>query len=115
MKTRTDPTKIMHGLLQEINRMALQYVEAAAREILVSSPELSEFVMGMGAWFFTYKLGVVFSDGLKVTKGNDILYGPDRYPRLLPVVQFMNEWDSLLGLTGNPTRFTAKGKKRTGW
>ena len=81
--------------------LALNLVEARARRILMENSDMGEFIMGMGTWMFTLK------------KRNANVDGDD--PRLKPIDEVMIEWDRDLGISGIPTRFTAKGKTRRNW
>ena len=78
--------------------LALTIVEAKARRILAHHRNLDEFVMAMGTYTFTDK------------NGNSVDY---RY--LEPFDKFMREWNDCFNLTGEPMRFTAKGKYRRDW
>lgn len=77
--------------------IALDNIEHTARMILRNNPNLKEFVMGNGTFFFL-----------------------DKEDHPLPfthtkISTFIYKWDSTFKLTGNPMRFTTKGKKITNW
>lgn len=98
--------KEISRLFNEMDKLALPFVEAEARKILARHSNLDEFIMGMGRWFFTDK------------KGNHVTdtYGPPvKYVRDSKLANFISEWDELLRITGNPMRFTATGPKITNW
>ena len=79
--------------------IGLFLVEKYAREGLRDNPDLDEFVMAMGAAFFT---------------DND-----DTHVDLADVSSDLHElildWDGALKLTGEPMRFTATGPVRGEW
>ena len=81
--------------------MAMATVEKKARAILSKHPNLDEFIMAMGRWNFTYKTE------------SDSYYGQPKYMKGLD--KFINEWDDVLKLTGDPVRFTAIGETRKDW
>lgn len=95
------------GTLKDVEKLylqacetALQLIEQRARRILVQHPNLDEFVMCMGSWFFTRKNGENTLEPLGYMK---------------PLADIFDEWDNLLKLTGTPMRFTATGKTVTDW
>lgn len=73
--------------------IALEYIKYEAKRILLEHPELDEFVMGMGTYFFTDK------------NKNTISLEDLRYANNLNL--FINKWDEYLKLSGVPMRFTA--------
>ena len=96
-------------------RTALTLLEQKARHILQNNSNLDEFVMAMGGWFFTRKVGTKDHHGIVVTgeHGDDIIHEPLAY--MHPVADIINEWDEYLKLTGTPMRFTAWGPTRKDW
>jgi hypothetical protein len=95
------------ALVAEMTETALMIVEQDARVILTKHPNLNEFVMGMGGWFFTRRLVV-----------NSIIHEGDGMPYYIKesnLAECIEKWDSLLGLTGSPMRFTAEGPVVRQW
>ncbi len=80
---------------------ALALIETRARKILVSHPNLDEFVMAMGGWLFTKKnshddISTVYRERIPA------------YARTF--AEMMDEFDDMeLKVTGEPMRFTAQG------
>lgn len=85
---------------EETVKMALELLEHKARVILKAHPNLQEFVMAMGTFFFTDR------DGHPVNN-------PPWY--MQPVHDLIDDWDRRLCLTGAPMRFTATGPIRHDW
>lgn len=104
-----DPkVKAVDKFYQDASDHALAYVEQEARKILAKHPNLDEFIMCMGSYFFTRKKGKMF--------GDDAIVGtPPKYIDESPLVKFIEEWDPYLKLTGAPMRFTATGPVVTDW
>lgn len=100
-------------------KIACEIVEKMARKILSEHKELNEFVMAMGTYFFTYKSKNRKNETLSpyITKMNASFncYLVETEPFLKPLNDFINEWDSILKITGESMRFTAKGQKVTKW
>ncbi len=100
------PNKIIQKHLNIADKLAVKYVEKIAREILINNPNLKEFTMAMGSFFFSDKDGIIHSyqdEKLEKIKG---------YKKL---DDFICKWDDLLKITGTPMTFTTKGKKITNW
>jgi hypothetical protein len=96
--------------------MAAKFVEIEARKILKTHPNLDEFVMGMGGWFFTRKIGTIGRHRMKVIpEESNTIYDNPKYIEHSPLANFLGEWDSDLHITGYPMRFTATGPIRTDW
>lgn len=97
------PTKQqIYDALQVASELALEYVEQEARKILRKCTTLNEFITAMGAAFFTDKHGNSLND--------------HELPKsALELIEFIEEVDPELHLTGNPMRFTADGEKITNW
>lgn len=94
-------TRRVEDLYHRAGVLAIREVEKEARRILKSDPDLNEFVMAMGAAFFTDKNG-----------DNHQLQDIDAAEELR---DFILEWDEYLRITGVPMRFTADGDKITDW
>lgn len=115
--------KQLTTLLMEMDETALAEVERLARKILKEHQNLNEFVMGMGMWEITRKIGTRDDSGGTVVKFqtttesygliNDVVELELAY--LKPLGDFIDEWDSVLHLTGTPMRFTADGPVVTDW
>lgn len=93
--------------------LSIQLVEKLARQFLKDNSQFDEFVMAMGSWFFTYKVGVRDHNGDKVKKGNTCCH--DVLPNMKEICDFIDEWDMVLKITGYPMRFTASGNVITDW
>jgi hypothetical protein len=91
--------KQVEDFYNRADNIALHHVEALARKMLTENSKLSEFIMGMGTYYFTHI-------------GGTITYEEKYYTELS---DFIGEWDSIFKLTGNPMRFTATGQVETDW
>lgn len=80
---------------------ALGVVERMARDVLLTHPNVVEFVMAMGVYGFNDKQG----DTVNL----------DAFAYMRPLKEFIEAWDDVLKLSGTPMRFTATGDKRTEW
>lgn len=101
----------------EASDLAVMYVEQQARAILTEHPELEEFVCAMGAWFFTYKVGAVDHQGIEIEEGMSRIIDEEHvdFIRESDLSQFFADWDTVLGMSGCPMRFTATGPVVTDW
>lgn len=99
---------------QKACELAEEKVEKLARKILLKNPELHEFVMAMGDWFFTLKAQPEDEENNAIKEG-EICWDVDSDPRFTEISNFIMEWDEYLKLTGIPMRFTATGPKITDW
>lgn len=100
---------------EKAEKTASEVVEKMARKILREHPELNEFVMAMGTYFFTYKDGGNLDPiSSKMNSSYNYVYY-DTEPFLKPLNDFIGEWDSRLKITGDAMRFTANGIKVTDW
>ena len=98
----------------EACQLAFEEVKKRARIILKKRPNLDEFVMGMGAWFFTTK------DGRNTDGSVEFYNETSGYFYLFrswvqPISDIICKWDEVLKITGNPVRFTAKGPEVVNW
>ena len=116
-KSRRIPVlqKMVKRHFHTAGRCASREVLRLARKALRDHAELNEFVMSMGGWFFTLKIGEMDKMGLAVTPGNDIIHDCSDDPRFKDIEAFISEWDLDLHITGEPMRFTATGPIRTDW
>jgi hypothetical protein len=105
----------MADYYEKAEKTASEVVEKMARQILREHPELNEFVMAMGTYFFTYKEGGNLDPiSSKMNSSYNYVYY-DTEPFLKPLNDFIGEWDSRLKITGDAMRFTAKSEKITDW
>jgi hypothetical protein len=97
-------------------KIALVRVEKLARTILRNHPQYNEFVMAMGTYFFTLKGSDNNVDTItsSMNASYNYVYN-DTYKYFKPLNDFIGEWDKYLKLTGEPMRFTVKGKKVSNW
>jgi len=95
------PNKAMKQHLDAAYRIGLAEIERLARKILREHTNLDEFVMAMGGAFFVKKDGEHFHTW-------DCKY-------MGQLDRLITAWDDTLGLTGEPMRFTATGRKQTSW
>lgn len=97
------PTKQqIYDALRVASELALEYVEHEARKILRKCTTLDEFIMCMGAAFFTDKQG-------------NSLHDHEIPKTAFELIVFIEDVDSELHISGNPMRFTADGEKITNW
>lgn len=97
---------------KEAEKLASEFVEEQARAILRKHSHLHEFVIAMGAWFFTLKR----SDDRTLLPGEHaVLHDPPRYISESRLARFISEWDCYLKITGEPMRFTADGPVVREW
>lgn len=90
--------------------LACNEVERLARKILAAHPNLNEFFMMSGAYFFIHKNGdYVHPYRYKTT--NDGYCKTDTYKYFADLNRFIDKYDEKLGIRGTPMRFTAKGPK----
>jgi hypothetical protein len=84
----------------EYNAMLL--VKQIAIDILTKEPDLDEFIMCMGSWFFTYK-------------EDNTAYTDDSDSRVADMLNFINKYNEELNLTGMAIRVKADGQARFDW
>ena len=87
----------IENLLSKAEDLALKEVERIAREFLKDKPGY-EFLMCMGTYYFGFPTNI--NPPLLKCKELD---------------EFMSEWDSRLGLSGNAMRFTYDSEVVTDW
>jgi hypothetical protein len=92
--------------ISRAEKLASKTVEQKAKAILRQHPNLKEFIMGNGSWYFTDK-------NRNVKHGDNIMGDGVKYTQGLQ--NFIERWDDILHITGEPMRFTATGKKITDW
>ncbi len=96
-------------------QLGINEVERLARRILREHPNLKEFVMAMGTYFFNDKNGnIVDTLTQKMNKSYQYYY-EDTYKYFQPLNSFIAEWDEYLKLTGHAMRFTKDSQVRTDW
>lgn len=100
-KYRRVNIKESYALACHYAEMEVEYL--ARRFLKYHSKTLREFVMCMGKWHF-------------VSKDLEIIdpYETGKY-KCQELMEFIDEWDPYLKLTGFPMRFTADGEKITDW
>lgn len=100
--------KQLNEMYNKMYNIALSEVEKLARSILKKNPTLKEFVNAMGTCFFTTYEG----DTVDLWE-----YGTSNLTRksFKDLANFIDDWDSILKLTGESMRFTATGEKKTDW
>ena len=108
------------GVVAEHYQIAMdkssEVVEKMARQILIEHPELDEFIMAMGSYFFTYKDSKEHLNPTTQKMNSSYRYEyTDTEPFLKPMNDFIREWDGVLKITGDAMRFTATGDKITDW
>ena len=86
--------------------MAIVVIESEAKAILNKRPELDEFIMAMGSFFFTTKKAINSSPN-KIIDEEDL-----NEPEFYKMVWELNE---KFNCCGYPTRFTATGEKINDW
>jgi hypothetical protein len=89
-------------LYAQAESLAEKDVEFCARAILRQHPNLEEFGMGMGGWFFTRKIG-------ETIHGNSIDLTIPKY--LEGLQHLIDEYDEYFKITGWNVKFTATGPK----
>lgn len=112
------PNTELEKLLGQMDAIALKEVERLARKVLKEHPNLDEFIMCMGSYFFTYK-DKTNKDHLsgyeqRVNKSWQY-YTVDSRAYLKPLNNFISKWNEVLKITGEPMRFTAEGPIITDW
>ena len=100
-----DDSKVSEYFLKA-DKEAVDIVEKQARKALKEYPELDEFIMAQGTWFFTRK-----------NKSHDVNIYSDLtiYPLINDLYIFISKWDKSLQITGEGIRFTCEGKKIVHW
>jgi hypothetical protein len=99
------------------SQFASEFVEQEARKILVEHPELDEFVMAMGTWFFKWKIGATDNQGIVIEEWMDqnVQEGSVPFIKESVLAEFIANWDEYLKITGEPMRFTATGPVVRNW
>ena len=105
MEKYAERINVIHKNIQNANQDALYIIEKEARRILNEHDNLTEFVMTMGC--------AIFIDIDKNTHAN--YYNEQEFDYIKPLWDFIEQFDNILHLTGNPMRFTATGPKITDW
>lgn len=98
------PSNKIQKLVDEARDLALNYVEEQARKILRQHPNLTEFVMAMGSCTFS-----------TVINGREDNLGLEDRAYFKPLQDFIWEWNDILGILGEPMRFTADGPVIREW
>lgn len=104
--------KEIENLYVKASDNASVFVEEQARAILKKHPNLHEFVMAMGSWFFTTKRS---KDRTLLPGEHAVLHDEPSYIKNSRLASFIAEWDEYLKITGEPMRFTADGPVVRNW
>lgn len=91
--------KKLDNAIEEVYEMALVELEKLARTVLRSNDKSHYFLMAMGTHYF-------------MDINRNILYD---LPNQNKLDEFINEYNSFLGLTGVPMTFSVNGKIITDW
>ena len=102
MITNQNDINIINAYLRKATSVGLNAIEKTARKILSQHSNLEWFMMAMGTAFFIDKNGTMYNS----------LYSEEY---MNPLYDFLNQFDSILHLSGNPMKFTATGGKITNW
>ena len=93
---------IYFKVLNECTEIAIKRIESLARNILVDNKQTNEFIMAMGSFFFTSKLG-------------DVIYDKEDLRGYKKLEDFIYSLPKDLCITGEPMRFTKNGPVITDW
>lgn len=100
----SEKIKIYETIKQEVVTLLLNEIERIGRIELNNNPNLDEFIMGMGSYFFTTHKNDTNIRGNTITnyksKGID---------------EIINKYDDEFNLTGEGMRFTKDSKVTTDW
>jgi hypothetical protein len=107
---------------EKATELGYEYVKLLAKLIMSENPNVSEFVMAMGACFFTY-MDYDYGDegeeaeGIERTVGTNFKFGNDKhFPEWAePMIDFISKWDSALHITGYSVRIDRSGNEVTIW
>jgi len=99
-ETHLSSDGLVGALYNTARNFALRCLETEARNVLRANPDLDEFILAMGTWTWEAK------DGHRVDCSEE---------RFQSVNDILEEWDNLLGLSGEGVRFTADGPRVTHW
>lgn len=100
--------KGLHRRMEErIYAQAFTLIERKARAILRNHPDLDEYVMAMGGWFFT---GKDRSHDISTSSRDYIPWYARPFERMMDAFEEME-----LKVTGEPMRFTANGPVVSDW
>lgn len=106
----------MEDHYRKSSNLASDIVEKMARKILIEQPELDEFIMCMGDYFFTYKNSDAHLMPITQKMNKNFKYDyVDTEPFLKHLNDLLGKWDNVLKITGDSMRFTAEGEKITNW
>lgn len=101
-------------LLNEADKLALEWVEEKGRQILKKCSRLEEFIMGMGSVYFT--AAKPFPSKTMGDYEAGAIIDPDDLPTSAQgFIDDIEGLDQFLGLMGYHMRFTAEGPKVTDW
>ena len=115
----------VYKLWDTAGSLATDYIRQEARTILQGDNNLNEFIMGMGACFFTAKQEGLYditkySDNelIKIDENNGLLSDNNLHmadsfqPDFMDIINELNDKFNSMGF---PMRFTANGKEENDW
>lgn len=95
------------------NETALREVERLARKTMRDNPEIEVFVMAMGS--ATFHLSKEHMESPEY-EGDSFGHVDDEDPRAKEFFDFLEEWNEMFHITGNPMKIKgATGKLVTDW
>lgn len=112
------PLKQAELKYKEAYDLVITELERRARKILREHPNLDEYIMAMGGWMFTRKLGTRNEQGFIVESDSMTIIHEDEAENIQymrPIYDLMREWDNDMKLTGDAMRFTAEGEVVRTW
>ena len=116
----------INALVADADDRAIYLVKKEARRILQEDPNLNEFVMAMGGYFFTIKEGGKYDINTMTDEEWDEWCESDEYVHeykgIIDDVNFqtefndmVNEFDNQFNICGYPVRFRANTKEVHKW
>lgn len=111
METTKSISEKINSYYEKADKLATKEVERLARLVLTNNPKkVSKFMMAMGSFFFIDNNDEIIHEA--VGGNQKLLESLNGYNEL---VEFIDEWDEKINITGEAMTFTAKGKKITNW
>lgn len=119
----------IHNLHDDAGDRAIYLIKKEARRILREDPNLEEFIMAMGACFFTMKDGGKYDSNTMtdeewedwmesddyVYSYNGIIEDEPNHPFQTEFFDMVEEFDTLFKVKGYPVRFKAETKEVHEW
>lgn len=102
---------------EKASELGYEYVRLLAKLIMSENPNVSEFVMAMGACFFTYTDYDGDEEVCERTVGTNFRYGSDENAPewAQQMIDFIEKWDCALHITGYSVRIDRSGNEVTIW